>query len=158
MARSLTVVALVLLVSVRLPAQTPNARLSAAARGISIGSTVRAATAGAFISGVYRGFPMPDTIAIGETGQPTRIALVNVDSLWTQKRSVLRGAIIGGIIGGLLGGAFGLAAAHVACETQACIDDKLTPFLVFGGAGAAVGGGIGALIGSGSRHWKRVYP
>jgi len=141
-----------------LSGQTPEPRLSAAAHGISIGSTVRAATGGVNVIGTWRGFPAADTIAIGDPVVPRRIPLVTVEQLWVQKRGVLRGAVIGGIIGGVLGGAFGVAASQVVCETQSCADDKLTPFLVFGGAGALAGGGLGALIGSATRHWKRVYP
>lgn len=135
--------------------QTP--RFANAVRTLSVGNTIKFASNGAMVVGKYGGLSN-DTLLLNASGTTQRYPLSAVDVLWVEQRHVRRGAIIGGVTGGILGGVFGIVASQVVCETQECADDKVTPFLVFGGAGAAGGAGIGALIGSAIKRWKQIYP
>jgi hypothetical protein len=132
-------------------------RFANAVQTLSVGNTIKFVSNGMTVVGRYGGLD-GDVLLLNASNATQRYPLSAVHVLWVQRRHVVRGAVIGGITGGILGAAFGLAASQIACETQACADDKATPMLVFGGLGALGVGGLGALIGAAAKHWTQVYP
>ena len=122
-------------------------------------ATVRASAAGVLVEGRFpqmqRDTLWLNTSKTGMVPVPVRY----VDSLWTRERSFLRGALIGGAVGGVVVSGFFLFLVKGLCESvKGCSDDY--PLAI--GYGVVIGGGSGALIGTGIgglvRRWQRRYP
>ena len=149
-------------VPVPLPAQTsvaPTTGAAVAAARLPAGATVRAAAAGARVTGRVQSVD-PDTLVLAlRDGVAATLALASVDTLWRAGRATGRGAAIGAIAGGAALAVFGVVVAQGFCETaDGCGDDTWKAALTGGALGVAVGAVLGAGIGSLKRTWRVVYP
>jgi hypothetical protein len=75
------------------------------------------------------------------------VRLADVDSLWERRSAAGAGALVGLIAGGL-------GAALVACQPS-CDESGVIPGALVVGL---LGLGVGAMLGSASRSWHRLFP
>ena len=146
-----------LLAGAPLPAQTPAA---AAVARLPVGATVRAAVAGARVTGRVQSAG-PDTLVLAlRDGAATPLALAGVDTIWRRAgRATGRGAAIGAVVGGVaLAGFAALTTPGDCAEGVECGPSTGDTALVAGAVGVAVGALLGAGIGSLKHTWRRVHP
>ena len=101
-------------------------------------------------------FTVGPSIAFGD--RDSMLSLRSVDSMWVRVYSTRRGTVAGGLIGGLVGLGIGMTSTSLCARTSS--NAKLCPegVLTTAGSGAVLGGVMGALVGSGRSHWRRVLP
>ncbi|MBL8959716.1 MAG: hypothetical protein JNJ98_07685 [Gemmatimonadetes bacterium] len=88
-----------------------------------------------------------------------RVALVEVDTIWTAKRAIAKGAVIGAVVGGVGLGLSAVALVYGVCDSvDGCTDNFLPAFLGWGALGAAGGAALGAGVGALLRTWERGWP
>lgn len=88
-----------------------------------------------------------------------RVALADVDTTWTAKRAIVRGAAIGAGIGGVGLGALAVVMVRGLCDSvDGCSEDYLPAFFGWGALGAAGGAALGAGVGAFVRTWERAWP
>lgn len=145
-----------LLAGAPLPAQTPAA---VAVARLAVGATVRAAVAGARVTGRVQSAG-PDTLVLAlRDGAATPLALAGVDTIWQRGgRATGRGALIGAVVGGVGFASFVALTYQGGCGNDGCgVNKRDAAFLaiaVGGAAGALLGAGIGSL----KHTWQRVHP
>lgn len=83
------------------------------------------------------------------------LSTLGVDSVWARGNHAKRGAILGAVVVGIPAAAAGYALCELASDGAGCQDWEIVPLLML--AGAATGGGIGALIGSAAPRWSLRY-
>ena len=84
------------------------------------------------------------------------VAKSSIDTVSVRVRGTKRGMMIGGSIGGVVLGAAGVALALSTLGGDQCNCGQVIPLgVVVGTLGGAL---IGALAGSGTTMWKRLYP
>jgi hypothetical protein len=95
-----------------------------------------------------------DSVFLGVPNQPPMVVLFNaVDTMWRAEPATRVAAQRGALWAGIAGGVFmGIAAGNFGGS-----EDVVPVGLVGAVSGAALGAAAGALIGSGLRHWRRVY-
>lgn len=99
-------------------------------------------------------------LAVGPDSTSRRIVHLDIARLEVSrgmKSNAGKGAIVGAVVLGLGGGAYGAYLGHLS-ESDTDRHLVLPIALLVGGGCALVGAGLGALIGSGSKHenWDRV--
>lgn len=98
-----------------------------------------------------------DTLVMRIDASPQPLALAVIDTLFTRRRSTIRGSIAGALVGGGLGVLAGMAFEHktapfgTGCRT--CSDFPLHSLFIGLGGGAA----IGAALGHNHLRWHRLY-
>jgi hypothetical protein len=102
--------------------------------------------------------PAGDTITVGRWQPERRIPLAVVDSIWVQHTRTTEvgvgGAVWGAVaLGGLAWGFSGM------CESSSGCGGERARAVLWGAlAGVAIGGTLGAALGSADRRWERIYP
>lgn len=94
---------------------------------------------------------------MGYATRDTFVAIQSIDTLWLRGQATRRGALYGGISGLALGVAIGSTAGSLcprAGSTKPCAQGAVTSAV----AGLVIVGLVGAVIGSGSPEWRRLYP
>lgn len=88
-----------------------------------------------------------------------RVALADVDTVWTAKRAIAKGALIGAGVVGVGLGAFAVVMVRGLCDSvDGCSEDYVPAFFGFGAIGAVGGAALGAGAGALFRRWERVWP
>jgi len=85
----------------------------------------------------------------------TSLPLSAIDSLWRRHSNTGRGAALGALLFGATTALLSSKLCSSVNEGFGCEDAGIVVVLTV--AGAAVGAGVGALIGSGSAHWQLLY-
>ena len=99
-----------------------------------------------------------DTVLLGESDGPKRLAIADIRTVAESRRNVKRGAIVGGIIGGIGFGAIGLLSGGAICKTSDCKTTHLGG-LVAGGLLGLIGGSLGGAAAGFMQHgWRFLYP
>jgi hypothetical protein len=103
----------------------------------------------------------PDAVEIRPDSLSRTIARANIDRLEISrgiKSGSGKGAKYGAIFGGVILGSLGIFAAAVANSESSEHVSPVAAGAAYGLAGAVVGGGLGALIASGSHYekWEQV--
>jgi|SRR5688572_21257093 len=154
--------ALALLPLTPLLAQAPGAPPppSTAAASLPAGATVRAAMAGARVTGRVQTAGMDTLVLVlRDGGAARRLAFADVDTVWRAGRATARGATIGAVVGGVALASFGVLVVQGFCENNDGCGDDTVKAALGGGALGGVGGAIlGAGLGSLARTWRRVHP
>lgn len=140
--------------------QTDSARAALWLRGVCPGNreVQVATTAGERVRG-YCG-PIESTqLRISLAAREQVVPFAAIDSIWVQKPGSGSGATMGALIGALAAGGAGVFLSQGLCET----DDRCPNETMLLGMGAAAAGGtagalLGAVLGHGTRVWKRIYP
>jgi hypothetical protein len=138
-----------------LAAQQSLARDTAISR-LKTGQQIRLSAAGSGRLTGRAGVAMADTLDLAQDDAVRRIPVPAIDTLWTRGRATTTGLIVGGITGAVLGGMAG-ALGSALCEYD-CSNDDTGAVLAGGVIGAALVGGLGAVVGSAIPKWKRQYP
>jgi hypothetical protein len=86
------------------------------------------------------------------------IPFERIDSLWTRQARTRQGAFVGGVIGATAGALLTWAASAAICDASSCDPPPATTWALMVGGGAAIGTGVGAVVGSSSFHWKILFP
>lgn len=99
-----------------------------------------------------------DSVLLGKSDGPKRLAIVDIRTVAESRRNVKRGAIVGGIIGGIGFGAIGLLSGGAICKTSDCKTTHLGG-LVAGGLLGLIGGSLGGAAAGFMQHgWRFLYP
>ena len=83
------------------------------------------------------------------------LSTLGVDSVWSRGNRAKTGAILGAVVVGIGGAGLGYFLCQLGSDGSGCQDWEIVPLLAL--AGAAAGGGIGALIGSAAPRWSLRY-
>jgi hypothetical protein len=124
-------------------------------RRVSPGQLVRIKTQdGQLLEGRFSAFaPEPPSLQLTDRAGPLPAA--SIDSLWVRGTHAKRGAIIGALLLGVSSGIFWSSVCEYAGEGSGCDAWGAVAGLTLAGAG--VGAGLGALIGSASPRWRLRY-
>lgn len=88
-----------------------------------------------------------------------RVALAAVDTIWTAKRAIAKGAAVGAGIGGVGLGVVAVVMVRGLCDSvDGCSEDYLSAFFGWGAVGAAGGAALGAGLGALVHTWERAWP
>jgi uncharacterized protein YcfJ len=96
--------------------------------------------------------------SVGFGDRDSILRLRSVDSMWVKVYSTRRGTIAGGLIGGVVGLGIGMTSTTVCAQTASNAELCPEGVLTTAASGMLVGGLMGALVGSGRTHWRRVLP
>lgn len=101
-----------------------------------------------------------DALSLRASAGTIEIPYAAIDSMWTGRTRTADGAAIGGLAGAVAGGLVLLGLNEALCESPsgACGGPSTSGWVIMIGGGAAVGTGVGALIGSGTLGWDVVFP
>ena len=133
-------------------------RLRQAFAALPEGRTVKILRASGTTVGRYSGLAGDSLALLTGDGPPTTLALDDVKAAWSRKHQAGKGAMIGGIAGVVLGGLLGAGASSV-CEAEVGDCGSTAGMIIVGGlGGAAIGAGLGALIGAAIPGWKPIAP
>lgn len=99
--------------------------------------------------------PTTDPAGIQLAAADSTIALAAIDSLWLRRTRAKRGAVIGGLALGIPSAVFWGGVCTLYSDGSGCDAWGVVAGLTL--AGAAVGAGVGALIGSGTVRWELSY-
>lgn len=105
--------------------------------------------------------PAPvDSLILRASAGTIEIPHAAIDSMWVGHTRTGAGAAIGGLAGAVAGGLILLGLNEALCEssTGACGGPSSSGWVLMIGGGAAVGAGVGALVGSGTLAWSIVFP
>jgi hypothetical protein len=101
-------------------------------------------------------------IDAGGTGMETiELPRAVLDSLEVGRHRGSSGAVVGGVVGAGLGLLLVQAIGDLVCDApddDCDSEPDAIAWIGFGTGGAALGGGIGWLIGKEMRRWERVFP
>ena len=99
--------------------------------------------------------PVTGTAGLRFNAATSTIPLSAIDSLWRRRSNTGRGAALGALLFGATTAILSSKLCSTVNEGFGCEDASIVVLLTV--AGAAVGAGVGALIGSGSSHWQLFY-
>jgi hypothetical protein len=86
---------------------------------------------------------------------PAPLAVAEIDSLWVRTTSVRTGAYVGALAAGIPSLGFWWWVCNEVGDGGGCVESEVVVGLSL--AGAAVGAGLGALIGSSIPRWQLRY-
>jgi hypothetical protein len=95
------------------------------------------------------------SLVLSLRGQPNRIPIGAIGSLWTRHSAARKGAVIGGATAGVASALFWSAMCTGLSEGGGC--HEWGTVAAFSVAGAAAGAGVGALIGVSVPRWRLRY-
>lgn len=124
-------------------------------RRVSPGQLVKIWTQdGQLLEGRFSAFtPKPPSLQLTDRAEPLPAA--SIDSLWVRGTHAKQGAIIGALLLGVSSGIFWSSVCECAGEGSGWDSWGAVAGLTLAGAG--VGAGLGALIGSASPRWRLHY-
>ena len=100
-----------------------------------------------------------DSVILGESDGPKRLALVDIRTVAESRRHVRHSAIVGGIAGGIGFGAIGLISGGAVCGSNSDCKTSHLGGLAAGGLLGLIGGSLGgAAVGFMQRGWRFLYP